>query len=166
MMPKSRGARHGLIAEILARSAVRSQGQLLDLLAAEGVEITQATLSRDLGELGATKVRHGRALVYALPGLGGDPTPRPAPDSAFVRERIRKVCGDLLVSAVPAANQVVLRTPPGAAQYLASALDTTPGLDILGTIAGDDTVLLIMPDPDSATAIVDRLTTVAGSSTD
>lgn len=163
MIPRSRGARHGLIVEILAHSAVRSQGQLLDLLAQEGVEITQATLSRDLVELGAVKVRQGRALVYALPGLGGDVTPRPAPDSQFVRERIRKMCSDLLVSATPAANQVVLRTPPGAAQYLASALDSTPELEILGTIAGDDTVLLILPDADAAAVMVERLGEITGA---
>ncbi|WP_312720476.1 arginine repressor [Mobilicoccus sp.] len=157
MMPKSRSARHALITDILGRGAVRSQNELLDLLAEEGVVITQATLSRDLVDLGAVKVRQGRVLVYALPGLGGDTTPRPAPDPRFVEERIRKVCGDLLVSAVHAGNQVILRTPPGAAQYLASSLDHTPGLDIVGTIAGDDTVLLIMPGEREAAACVDRL---------
>ncbi|GMA39923.1 arginine repressor [Mobilicoccus caccae] len=130
---------------------------MLDHLSSEGVEVTQATLSRDLMELGAVKVRQGRTLVYALPGLGGDPTPRPAPDPEFLEGRIRKVCADLLVSAVMVGNQVILRTPPGAAQYLASSLDTTPGLNILGTIAGDDTVLLIMPDDESATCLVERL---------
>ncbi|GAB49582.1 arginine repressor [Mobilicoccus pelagius] len=162
-MPRSRGARHRLIAEILGRHAVRSQNDLLDLLAEEGVVITQATLSRDLVELGAVKVRHGRSLVYALPGLGGDATPRPAPDSRFVEERIRKVCTDLLVSAVAAGNQAVLRTPPGAAQYLASALDTTPGLGVLGTIAGDDTVLLILATPEDAGSCVERLLTLSST---
>ena len=110
------------------------------------------------------KVRQGRVLVYALPGLGGDATPRPAPDPEFVEERIRKVCIPLLVSARAIGNQAVIRTPPGAAQYLASSLDTTPGLDIAGTIAGDDTILLIMPDEQAATDIVERLVALGDAS--
>lgn len=163
MIPRSRGARHGLITEILTRSAVRSQGELLDLLAQEGVEVTQATLSRDLMDLGAVKVRSGKALVYALPGLGGDATVRPAPAPEYFEERIRRACAGLLVSAVAVANQVVLRTPPGAAQYLASSLDTAPGSQILGSIAGDDTVLLIMGDAAAATAMTERLLRIAGT---
>ncbi|MDO5629867.1 MAG: arginine repressor [Mobilicoccus sp.] len=165
-MPRSRSARHGLIADILHRLPVRSQGQLLDLLAAEGVEITQATLSRDLVELGAVKVRQGRALVYALPGLGGDTTARPAPDQQVVEGRMRKAVGDLLVSAVCVGNQVVLRTPPGAAQYLGSAIDTTPGQGVLGTIAGDDTILLIMPGAAEAEALTQRLLSYAAPGKD
>jgi len=165
MIARSRSARHQLIADILGRTAVRSQGQLLDLLADEGVEITQATLSRDLVELGAVKVRQGRALVYAMPGLGGDTTPRPAPDPSHVEARIRKACTDLLVSAVSTSNQVVLRTPPGAAQYLAASLDHTSGLEIIGTIAGDDTVLLIMPSTECARKVTEHLLELSRSGT-
>lgn len=157
MIPRSRGARHGLITDILGKHAVRSQGELLDLLAAEGVEITQATLSRDLVDLGAVKVRQGRALVYALPGLGGDTTARPAPHADAVDGRVRKVCADLLVSARAIGNQVILRTPPGAAQYLASTLDTSSGLGIAGTLAGDDTILLILEDAEAAEHITEYL---------
>ena len=81
---QSRTARHARIVEILARTSVRSQGELLELLAHDGLEVTQATLSRDLVEIGAVKVRVGKSLVYAVPGEGGDRTPRPAADEAEV----------------------------------------------------------------------------------
>ncbi|MCH8613188.1 arginine repressor [Arsenicicoccus dermatophilus] len=162
MIAQTRGARHQLIADILARTTVRSQNELLELLSAEGVEITQATLSRDLVDLGAVKVRQGRTLVYALPGLGGDQTPRIAPDDAEVSGRLRKVCEELLVSARPSANLVIVRTPPGAANFLASAIDMAREGDIVGTIAGDDTILVIAAEPDGGQAVAARLLRLAG----
>jgi transcriptional regulator of arginine metabolism len=139
----TRTGRQRRIVELLGRHEVRSQGDLLGLLARDGIEVTQATLSRDLLDLGAVKVRSGRALVYAVPGEGGDRTARPAPDGGEVSARLRRVCEELLVTAEPSHNLVVLRTPPGAASFLASALDhaTLPG--VLGTIAGDDTIMVI-----------------------
>jgi transcriptional regulator of arginine metabolism len=139
----TRTGRQRLIVEILGRNTVRSQTHLLGLLADEGVEVTQATLSRDLVELGAVKIRAGRALVYALPGEGGDRTPRPAPKAVERSERLRRVCAELLVTATVSQNLVILRTPPGAAGFLASALDHSELTDVLGTIAGDDTIMLI-----------------------
>lgn len=122
-----------------------SQADLLMLLEQDGISVTQATLSRDLLEIGAIKVRPtpGAGLVYAVPGLGGDTTPRPAPDGAEISTRLARLCEELLVSASSSGNQVVLRTPPGAAQYLASAIDRSDAHDVLGTIAGDDTILVI-----------------------
>ncbi|WP_270887826.1 arginine repressor [Pedococcus sp. 5OH_020] len=139
----TRTGRQQRIVEILARTDVRSQGELLDLLAADGIEVTQATLSRDLLDLGAVKVRAGRALVYAVPGQGGDRTARPARDGEQLTGRLRRVCEELLVTAEPSHNLVVLRTPPGAASFLASAIDQTELSGVLGTIAGDDTVMII-----------------------
>jgi transcriptional regulator of arginine metabolism len=139
----TRTGRQRLIVDLLGRNAVRSQTHLLGLLAEEGVEVTQATLSRDLVELGAVKIRAGRALVYALPGEGGDRTPRPAPKAEERSERLRRVCAELLVTAAVSQNLVILRTPPGAAGFLASALDHSELSDVLGTIAGDDTIMLI-----------------------
>ena len=75
----SRAARQQRIVEILASTAVRSQTELLDHLAADGIEVTQATLSRDLVDVGAEEVRVGKSLVYAVPGEGGDRTVRAAP---------------------------------------------------------------------------------------
>lgn len=156
--PATRAARHRAIAEVLARTPVRSQSELARRLAESGIEATQATLSRDLDELGAVKIRNTLGwLVYALPGEGGDPTPRAAEPGAaadqvgadsVVDARLARVCEEVLVSARASANLTVLRTPPGAAQYLASAIDHASRPNILGTIAGDDTVLVVTSRPD------------------
>ncbi len=139
----TRTGRQQRIVAILGRTGVRSQNELLDLLADDGIEVTQATLSRDLLELGAVKVRSGRTLVYAVPGEGGDRTARPAPGGPELTARLRRVCEELLVAAEPSHNLVVLRTPPGAASYLASAIDHAALTGVLGTIAGDDTIMVI-----------------------
>ncbi len=139
---------------------VRSQTELAERLAENGVEVTQGTLSRDLDELGAVRIRNALGwLVYALPSEGGDRTPKaPEPtssdvdgnrpgDDGAIDARLVRVCEEILVSARSSANLVVLRTPPGAAQYLASAIDHAAHTALLGTIAGDDTVLVITTDP-------------------
>ncbi|SES49609.1 transcriptional regulator, ArgR family [Pedococcus cremeus] len=146
----TRTGRQRRIVEILGRTAVKSQSELLDLLAADGIEVTQATLSRDLVELGAVKVRSGRALVYAVPGEGGDRTARPAQDGQEASARLKRLCEELLVSAEPSHNLIVLRTPPGAAGYLASAIDHGDQRDLLGTIAGDDTIMVITTGPEAS----------------
>jgi len=144
----SKAARQQLIIELLNRHPVQSQNELASLLNDRGVSATASTISRDLVDLDAVRVRHddGR-LVYAVPGEGGDPTPRPAVDSATAHARLLRMLRELLVAAEASANLVVLRTPPGAAQYLASAIDHGVGADVLGTIAGDDTVAVITRDP-------------------
>src|SRR5688500_7587321 len=122
----SRTARHARIVALLESRAVRSQAELSRLLEAEGVVVTQATLSRDLDELGAVKVRDSAGgLVYAVPGEGGDRTPRPAgADTAgSMAARLSRLTTELLVSADAAGQLVLLRTPPGGAQLLASAVD-------------------------------------------
>jgi transcriptional regulator of arginine metabolism len=100
--------------------------------------------------------------VYAVPGEGGDRTPRPAVDHKVAEARLAKLLEELLVSAEASANLVVLRTPPGAAQFLASALDRAELDQVLGTIAGDDTVLTISRAPSGGRALVDRLVALAG----
>ncbi|GAA2022423.1 MULTISPECIES: arginine repressor [Nocardioides] len=148
LRPATKNARHQLIVELVSTQEVHSQGELAVLLAESGVRVTQATLSRDLVELDAVKVRAASgALVYAVPGEGGDRRPAPPADSAAARARLARLCAELLVSADASANLVVLRTPPGAAQFLGSAFDKADFPDILGTIAGDDTVLVIGRDP-------------------
>ena len=153
----SRAARQQRIVEILASTPVRSQTELLDHLAADGIEVTQATLSRDLVDVGAERVRVGKNLVYAVPGEGGDRTVRPATDVEERVTRLQSRCNELLVSAEHSANLVILRTPPGAASFLASALDHA-GLDgVLGTIAGDDTVMVVTQGDARSGEVVDRL---------
>lgn len=162
----TRAARHQRITDLLERHAVGSQGQLLDLLAEDGISVTQATLSRDLVDLDAVKVRRGRALVYAVPGQGGDLTPRPAQDATEVSARMTRLLQELLVSARAVGNQVVLRTPPGAAQFLASAIDRNDSGEILGTIAGDDTILVITTELDGGPATAQRLLALADADPD
>ena len=153
----SRAARQQRIVEILRAEPVRSQTDLLDLLATDGIEVTQATLSRDLVDVGAERVRVGKNLVYAVPGEGGDRTVRVAAASEERISRLQTRCQELLVSADHSANLVVLRTPPGAANFLASAIDHTTVEGVLGTIAGDDTIMVITSGAQRSREVVDRL---------
>ena len=153
----SRAARQQRIAEILASTPVRSQTELLDHLAADGIEVTQATLSRDLVDVGAERVRVGKSLVYAVPGEGGDRTVRAAPHGEERVTRLQSRCHELLVSAEASANLVILRTPPGAANFLASALDHAALEAVLGTIAGDDTIMVVTQGAAASRELVDRL---------
>lgn len=161
LTPLTKNARQALIIELLEAREVRSQPELADLLGARGVHVTQATLSRDLVDLDAVKVRApSGALVYAVPAEGGDRTPVTG-DSAAAQHRLGRLCSELLVSAEASANLVVLRTPPGAAQFLASAIDKVEIPDVLGCIAGDDTVLVIGRDPAGGEALAHRFTSLA-----
>lgn len=139
--PGSRTARQARIADLLAHHVVSSQVQLLDLLAQQGIDITQATLSRDLDELGARKVRtEETGSRYAIV-VGAAVT------SEGAVSRMRRVLDELLVSIDHSGTIAVLRTPPGAAQYLASVIDRAGLPDIVGTIAGDDTVMCLARAP-------------------
>jgi len=162
VIPQTRAGRRQLILDILGRQSVRSQGELLEILSRDGFAVTQATLSRDLLELGAVKVREGKTLVYAVPGEGGDRTARVPPGVGEVSSRLRRQCEELLVTARVSANLVVVRTPSGAANYLASAIDHTDNTDILGTIAGDDTILIITGGAPQSRALSSRLLALAG----
>ena len=122
----SRAARQQRIVEILGSTPVRSQTELLDHLASDGIEVTQATLSRDLVDVGAERVRVGKSLVYAVPGEGGDRTVRPAAVGEERVTRLQARCHELLVSADRSANLVVLRTPPGP-RASSRRPSTTPG---------------------------------------
>jgi len=163
-VPMTKTARHARIAAILAREQVRSQEELADLLEQyASVHVTQATLSRDLDELGVVRLRTaGGALVYALPETPGGPGSRPGgaigpavqdkPEPAH-DARLARYLGELMTSAEASANLVVLRTPAGAAQFLASVIDHAAMPPVLGTVAGDDTVLIITRDPAGGDAV-------------
>jgi transcriptional regulator of arginine metabolism len=158
----TKGARQQKIVDLLGHHQVRSQTELAELLGQDGVVVTQATLSRDLVELDAVKVRTASgALVYAVPAEGGDRRPAAPGETAAAATRLARLCGELLVSADASANLVVLRTPPGAAQFLASAFDKAEFPEILGTIAGDDTVLVIGRDPSGGDALARRFLSLA-----
>ncbi|USQ78388.1 arginine repressor [Ornithinimicrobium faecis] len=159
-IPTTRAARHQRIVDVLERHSIASQSDLLEHLGRDGISVTQATLSRDLLELGAVKVRKGRGQVYAVPAQGGDQTLRPT--SAEDGTRLARLCEELLVSARATGNQAVLRTPPGAAQYLASAIDRSDNPDVLGCIAGDDTILVITLDLQGGERVAARFLALAG----
>jgi transcriptional regulator of arginine metabolism len=167
LRPHTKNARHQLIVGLVTQHEVRSQGELAELLAQNGLHVTQATLSRDLVELDAVKVRAASgALVYAVPEEGGDRRPSAPGESAAATHRLSRLLHELLVSAEASANLVVLRTPPGAAQFLASAFDKTELPDVLGTIAGDDTVLVMSRDPAGGDSLARRFLALAEAHTD
>ncbi|MEU1431963.1 arginine repressor [Nocardia sp. NPDC005746] len=141
---RTRAGRQARIVAILAQHEVRSQSELAALLSGEGIDTTQATLSRDLDELGAVKLRaaDGGAGVYVVPEDGS-----PVRGVTGGTERLSKLLGDLLVSTDASGNIAVLRTPPGAAHFLASALDRAALPEVVGTIAGDDTIAVIAREP-------------------
>jgi transcriptional regulator of arginine metabolism len=175
--PVTKVARQARVAAILGRTQVRSQEELAELLAADGMHVTQATLSRDLEDLGAVRLRGAAgSLVYALPGEPGGPGSRPggvlpsaaggaagpAPEGGEPGgTRLARVASELLTSAEASANLVVLRTPAGAAQYFASVIDHAAWPSILGTVAGDDTVLVIARDPAGGEAVARALLRLA-----
>ncbi|WP_431914965.1 arginine repressor [Nonomuraea jabiensis] len=162
-IPMTKAARQAKITDLLQRQAVRSQPELAKLLAESGVEVTQATLSRDLDELGALKLRaDDGSLVYALPGEGGGRIPLTRLGAGETpAARLHRIAEELLVGAEASANLVIVRTPPGAAQFLASAIDHADWESILGTVAGDDTILVISRDPTGGQAVADALLRVA-----
>jgi transcriptional regulator of arginine metabolism len=128
------------ITRFLETRAVGSQSHLVELLAGEGIEATQTTVSRDLEELGAVKVRlPGGETAYALPEL---PSRQVAPE-----DHLRRVLGEWVVEARCSANLVLLRTPPGSAHVVGSALDRSGFPGVIGTVAGDDTVLVVTSEP-------------------
>jgi transcriptional regulator of arginine metabolism len=145
---RTRAARQARIVELIRDGAVHSQTELLGLLEDEGIGTTQATLSRDLDELGALKVRG----AYVIPDDGS-----PVRGVEGGTARLARLLGDLLVSADASGNLAVLRTPPGAAHYLASALDRAALHDVVGTIAGDDTLLVVAREPLTGAQLVARL---------
>ncbi|WP_375503291.1 arginine repressor [uncultured Jatrophihabitans sp.] len=157
----TRASRHARIVSVIAEHTVRSQAELAVLLDAAGVHVTQATLSRDLDELGAVKLRpaDGGAPAYVIPEDGSPLVNRSVDDDP--PHRLARMLGELLVSAEASANLVVLRTPPGASDFLASALDRARIPEVLGTVAGDDTILVISRAPDGGAALADHLLDLA-----
>ena len=150
--PLSKNARQSRIAELIERSTIGSQTELAAHLAESGIAVSQGTLSKDLLELGAVRVRTAAGqFAYAL--LAGEH----GPGSLAALSRLSRLSGELLLSAEGSANLAVLHTPPGAAQFFASAIDKVALESILGTIAGDDTVLVISRDPNGGAAVAEFL---------
>lgn len=179
--PATKAARHAKIAGILAQpgAPVRSQEDLAERLAGLGIRVTQATLSRDLEELGAVRLRSpDGGLFYAL---RAQTAPRAGEDAAQADAAARlagaaglavgpmggsasglaRAAAELLLTAEASGNLVVLRTPPGAAQLMASMIDRAGMPAVLGTVAGDDTVLVVARAPDGGDDLASMLLSLA-----
>ncbi len=154
-MSLSKQQRQHVVAQLLERGVVTSQAQLVDLLAAEGVQATQATVSRDLDELGAVKIRvAGGETAYALPEL---PARLVVPE-----DHLRRVLGEWAVEVAWSGAIVVVRTPPGSAHVVGSALDRSAFPGVIGTVAGDDTVLVVASEDTGGAAVAAALRSLAG----
>lgn len=156
--PTSMAARRARIAELISTLAIVSQGDLRTLLESEGITVTQATVSRDLEAIGAVK-RHevDGSIRYEIV----QPTvSRLSPSTGA--DALARVAADVLLDAEAALNIAVLHTPPGAAHYLAGFLDRTNVEDLVGTVAGDDTVIVVMRSTEAARDLCDRLLLLAG----
>ncbi|HEY3006489.1 MAG TPA: arginine repressor [Micromonosporaceae bacterium] len=153
--PITKAARHARIVELIRSKPVHSQTELGELLAADGIQVTQATLSRDLEELRAVKVRgaDGGPALYLIPEDGQSPLRHAEQAPA----RLVRLLRELLTGTDASGNLAVLRTPPGAAQFLASALDRSGLPEIVGTIAGDDTILVVAREPLTGATLAARL---------
>ena len=153
----TRVGRQARIVALLSSKSVHSQSELADMLCNEGIEVTQATLSRDLEELGAVKLRgaDGGVGVYVVPEDGS-----PVRGVSGGTERMSRLLADLLVSTDASGNLAVLRTPPGAAHYLASAIDRAALPFVVGTVAGDDTILVVAREPMSGSELATKFESI------
>src|ERR1700704_6837756 len=143
------------VARLLEEQAISSEAQLVEMLAADGVLATQGAVSRDLEELGAVKVRiPGGAMAYAIPEHAKE---RSAPD-----DHLRRVMGEFVVEVAHSVNLAVLRTPPGSAHVVASALDRAGLPDVLGTVAGDDTLMVVCSEHAGGAHMAAKLGGLAG----
>lgn len=151
----SKAQRQQLIASLIAKHAVTNQPQLVDLLAEGGVTATQATVSRDLEDLGAVKVRvPGGETVYAIPEF--------APARLAPEDQLRRVMGEWVAEVSQSGPMVVVRTPPGCAHVVASALDRSGMSELIGTVAGDDTVFCVAAESCGGPALAAILRDLAG----
>jgi transcriptional regulator of arginine metabolism len=139
--------RHRAIADLIRGDALSSQEELADRLGSLGYAVTQATISRDLEQIGAVKVRRDGQLSYALPDAARN-TPSP---------RLASVFRDWVRSVEQAGNLVVIKTPPGSAHLIGVALDQSDLSAIVGTICGDDTIFVACRSSADAEALTARL---------
>lgn len=146
--------RQALILELLDRSPVRNQEQLRQGLARLGVVATQATLSRDIKELGLVKRASDGA--YQRPA-------EPAPGNGAAASGVNRAVAEFVTSVDRVRHLIVLRTGPGQAHAAAVAIDRAHLPDVVGTIAGDDTILIIGREPRRARALAERLTALIGA---
>ena len=143
-----RSRRQKAIAEMIRGGSVSSQEEVTARLAALGYAVTQATVSRDLDQLGAVKVKRGGVLAYALPGqISG---------SDWAAARLQHILSEWVQSVEAAGNLIILKTPPGSAHLVGIALDQSDLPEIAGTVCGDDTLFLAVRDGVTVETIANR----------
>lgn len=151
----TKAQRQQAIARIIGANTVSSQPQLQKLLARNGIDATQATVSRDLEELGAVKVRvAGGESRYAIPEF--------EPDRIAPSEQLKRVLSEWVAEVTHSGPMVVVRTPPGCAHVVASALDRSAMEGLVGTVAGDDTLLCVASETLGGKKLADRIRLLAG----
>ena len=151
----TKSQRQHVLVRLLGQGDVSSQAELVGLLAAEGIAATQVTVSRDLEDLGAVKVRVPSGdSVYAIPE---HPIERVAPP-----DHLRRVLGEWVVEVVSSHNLVVLRTPPGSAHVVGSAVDRASLDGVIGTVAGDDTLFVVAAATTTGDEVAATLRALAG----
>ena len=143
----TRTQRQAAISNLISKGLVTSQTQLRAMLAEEGLEVTQPTLSKDLAEIGAIRTRSSEGgLVYSL-----------ADDTGIPGATLDKLCLDMLISAESSGNLVVAHTPPGGGEYFAAGLDKAAWDGVLGSVAGDDTVIIVTTGTHASQRVVTQL---------
>src|SRR4051812_9517636 len=147
-MTDARTKRQKLIAELIRAEPLSNQEEVSSRLAAHGLQVNQATVSRDLDQLGAVKVKRAGAVSYALPDQLGD--------NDWAARRLQRILVEWVQSVEAAGNLIVLRTPPGSAHLVGLAIDQAQLPEIAGTICGDDTLFLAVRDTSLAGDIATR----------
>jgi transcriptional regulator of arginine metabolism len=153
-MTDGRQRRQKVIADIIRREAVGSQEDVTARLAGHGLSVTQATVSRDLDQMGAVKVKRGGVLRYSLPDEIGD--------SDWAAARLQRIMSDWVQSVEAAGNMIVMKTPPGSAHLVGLALDQAKLPEIAGTVCGDDTIFLVVREGAEPAIVADRFRGLSG----
>lgn len=152
--PSLRGRRQKAIADLIRSQAIASQEEVTEKLALLGFAVTQATVSRDLDQLGAVKVKRGGILSYALPEQIGE--------SDWSIERLERILREWVISLEAAGNLLVMKTPPATAHLVGSAIDNARPAEIAGTVSGDDTLFLAVRDGFEMEDVLARFRALSG----
>jgi transcriptional regulator of arginine metabolism len=150
-----RTRRRKAIAEIIRAGPAASQEEVTAKLADLGFNVTQATVSRDLDQIGAVKVKRGGVLSYALPDQIGQ--------NDWTTTRLERIIGEWVHSVEAAGNMLVMKTPPGSAHLVGAAVDQAKVPEIAGTVCGDDTIFLVARDGANSKELAQRFRTMAGA---
>jgi len=166
LAPPSKRARQRLILEVISGEPIGSQGELVARLNARGHAVTQATISRDIAELGLVKAPGAAGHIYVTPeslGSGAATTPGPAPAAPRTDERLRRILADIPVTIGRSGLILLVTGSPGTASVIAQAIDESPLTEQEGTLAGDNTLLVLFADEPRLLAWRDRFDAIRSS---